>query len=95
MGPEDKKDAAALWGGVHCWELGRCLVSVPLLSRNLCSQGESEEDSQARVPGLESPQRTARDPGFGKQGEKCVLCLHLFSYPIIQLICSLICPVPT
>lgn len=52
---------------VHCWELGRCLASVRLLSRNPCSQGESKEDSQARVPGLESPQRTARDPGFGKQ----------------------------
>ena len=56
---------------------------------------ESEKDSQAKVPGLESPQRTTRDPGRGSRCEKCVLCLHQFSYPVIQLICSLICPVPT
>ena len=78
MGPEDKKDAAALWGGwgsAGAWLLhlsfsgtpaAKAVVSPPprLSSTELW---ESEKDSQAKVPGLESRQRTMRDPGFGKQ----------------------------
>ena len=66
--------------GVHCWELSRCLASVPLLFRNPCSQGcglpwpsstelwESEKDSPARVPGW-SPHKGQREtqPALGSR----------------------------
>ena len=48
MGPEDKKDAAALWGGGG---LSRCLASAPLLFRNSCSEGCGQPSPTAEQHG--------------------------------------------
>ena len=71
------------YGGVHCWELSRCLASVPLLFRNPCTQGcgrpwpssmelwESEKDSQARVQGW-SPHQGQRETQLWEAGVRNV-----------------------